>query len=62
MATQSKGWRGRGGSADTKFWEVIRHGHGPRRGCNAVSKAIETQARQAAKKVVREALRNRDVD
>lgn len=28
---------------------VIRHGHGPRRGCNAAEKAIETRQRQAAR-------------
>lgn len=32
----------------------IRHGHGPRRGCNAVEKAIETRVRQASKKLVKE--------
>lgn len=47
------------GSALAKLMN-IRHGHGPRRGCNAVEKAVETRVRQAAKKVVREALR--DVD
>ena len=32
----------------------IRHGHGPRRGCNAVEKAIETRTRQASRKLCRE--------
>ncbi len=31
----------------------IRHGHGPRRGCNAVEKALETKVRQEGKKVCR---------
>jgi len=31
----------------------IRHGHGPRRGCNAVEKAAETKVRQAGCKVAR---------
>lgn len=37
----------------------IRHGHGPRRGCNAVEKAVETRVRQAGKLEVREALRDK---
>jgi hypothetical protein len=36
---------------------VVRHGHGPRRGCNAAEKAIETRVRQAGKREVYEALR-----
>jgi len=32
---------------------VIRHGHGPRRGCNAEEKAAETKVRQAGKKEIR---------
>lgn len=32
----------------------IRHGHGPRRGCNAVEKAIETKQRQAGKKEIKQ--------
>jgi len=35
-----------------------RHGHGPRRGCNAVEKSIETRVRQAGKKVCREVARS----
>jgi len=31
-----------------------RHGHGPRRGCNAVEKAVETKVRQAGRKACRE--------
>jgi len=27
-----------------------RHGHGPRRGCRAVEKALETKVRQAGRK------------
>jgi len=33
-----------------KAWN-IRHGHGGRRGCNAVEKAIETRVRQASRKL-----------
>lgn len=32
----------------------IRHGHGPRRGCNAVEKAIETRVRREGKAACRE--------
>lgn len=32
----------------------IRHGHGPRRGCNAVEKAIETRVRRAGKLACKE--------
>lgn len=31
-----------------------RHGHGPRRGCNAVEKAAETKVRQAGRRACRE--------
>ena len=32
----------------------IRHGHAPRRSCNAQEKAIETKVRQAGKKACRD--------
>lgn len=32
---------------------TIRHGHAPRRSCNAQEKAIETRVRQAGKKECR---------
>lgn len=32
-----------------------RHGHGPRRGCNAVEKDAETKVRQAGRKACRKA-------
>lgn len=32
----------------------IRHGHAPRRSCNAQEKAAETRVRQAGKKACRE--------
>jgi hypothetical protein len=32
----------------------IRHGHAPRRSCNAQEKAAETKVRQAARKACRE--------
>lgn len=37
-------------------WCNARHGHGPRRGCNAVEKAAETRVRQAGRRVIREEL------
>jgi hypothetical protein len=32
----------------------IRHGHGSRRGCNAVEKAVETRTRRASKRACQE--------
>ncbi len=46
------GLKGQGQNAKAKLVN-IRHGHGPRRGCNAVEKAAETKVRQAARKVTR---------
>ena len=31
----------------------VRHGHGPKRGCNAVEKAIETRVRHAGRREIR---------
>lgn len=44
------------GQAVNGKWVNARHGHGPRRGCNAVEKAVETRVRQAGRRVIREEL------
>lgn len=46
------GTKGQGQTANAKLVS-IRHGHGPRRGCNAVEKAAETKVRQAGRKAAR---------
>ena len=56
MASGSKGWRGRGTADVIAKLCVIRHGHAPRRACNAQEKAVEARTRQAGKREVREAL------
>lgn len=43
------GKKGQGQDVGRKLHNV-RHGHGPRRGCNAVEKAAETRVRQAGKR------------
>ena len=53
----TKGWRAQGAAVVMGKVVNTRHGHGPRRGCNAVEKAIETKVRQAGKREVRQALR-----
>lgn len=47
--TYSKGKKAQG---QPHFAKLVnpRHGHGPKRGCNAVEKAAETKVRQSGKK------------
>jgi len=49
------GQKGRAGATREK-WLSCRHGHGSRRGANALEKAIETKERQSARKQIRREL------
>ncbi len=51
VGRQAQGQRGH------KVW-VVRHGHGPRRGCNAAEKAIETKVRRLGKQDIDRQMEN----
>ncbi len=46
------GRKGQGQRGNDRKDTNIRHGHGPKRGCNAAEKAVETKLRQDAKKAI----------